>query len=93
MWGCRPPSRQLRFASCFAGGVILPAADSFCDWVMFRIVGAFQRLYNARVFVCWLQFDKYRCAEEKQQQEVRCPDSEDQTCTKEFDIPNPQEAV
>jgi hypothetical protein len=43
---------------------------------------------------CWLWYVKKLYAEKKQQEEeIRCPDGEDQTCPKEFNIPNQQEVV
>jgi hypothetical protein len=56
--------------------------------------GLFRGYINARarrgeVDRCWWQFVKFMFKKE----EIRCPDSEDQTCPKEFNVPNQQEVV
>lgn len=84
----------LWFASGFKRGVAFPAADGFCSCMTFGILGTFKRVNKCEgperqggllVGVCyggycWLWFVKQSCTKKKQQEEIRYPDSEDQTC-------------
>jgi hypothetical protein len=57
-------SRWLWFASCSSRCVILPVADSFCDCVMFGILGTFQKYPGPQELgscwcCCWLIGSNY----------------------------------
>jgi hypothetical protein len=43
--------------------------------------------------VSWLLFVRQSCAKKQQQEEIRYPDSEEQTCPKELNALNQQEGV
>lgn len=58
--------------------MILPVADSFCECVMLGILGTFQlEMLGPREVDCWSWIAKRLCARKKQQEEIRCLDSED----------------
>jgi hypothetical protein len=78
--------------------MILPAAESCCNFVTHGIQGTFERLYNARpqrggvvtggLLVGWLWFIKYLHAKKKQEEEIRYPTGKDRTYPKELNAPN-----
>lgn len=92
------------FASCPSMGLILPAADCFCDSVTcLEFWELFQRLYkylgprrwSGLLVVGWLLLVvvcEVVCAGKKQE-ESRCPVGKYQTCPKELSGPTQQEVV
>ena len=81
-------------------GEILPAAESFCDCVVIWILGTFHKVYKCygaskgRVGGLLISFLSSHTQKKKQQkEEIRYLDGKDQTCPKELNTPNQQEAA